>query len=233
MKKNLPFLFFAVIVMLFSSCNRQEIVVYDISPDRFLFEYSKAKESDADMLILDTRSDFEYSIGHFNGAINIPLKQLPVRIEEIADLKDATTFVYDLDVDKSFEAVKILAKNGFTKIFNCPGTEEYEYEYVLYNTIRIQQFVEMAKTGKYTIIDYRIKSAYERARIPGAVLVEYGSLDNFLKEVPFSYNGFLVYSTNEASAGECAQKMNASGISKIYVCKEGIMDYTEYLTEKD
>lgn len=72
----------------------------------------------ADAVILDVREDYEWEAGHIDGALHIPLEQLPARLEEL----DPDT---DLNVicrtgGRSFRATTWLTQNGYTA-FNVVG----------------------------------------------------------------------------------------------------------------
>lgn len=72
----------------------------------------------ADAVILDVREDYEWEAGHVDGAVHIPLDQLPARLEEL----DPDT---DLNVicrtgGRSFRATTWLNENGYSA-FNVVG----------------------------------------------------------------------------------------------------------------
>ncbi|SEE95639.1 Rhodanese-related sulfurtransferase [Arthrobacter alpinus] len=72
----------------------------------------------ADAVILDVRADYEWEAGHVEGAIHIPLEQLPARLDEL----DPDT---DLNVicrtgGRSFRATTWLNQNGYSA-FNVIG----------------------------------------------------------------------------------------------------------------
>ncbi|MHA7269390.1 rhodanese-like domain-containing protein [Arthrobacter sp. HLT1-20] len=72
----------------------------------------------ADAVILDVREDYEWEAGHVEGALHIPLEQLPARLEEL----DPDT---DLNVicrtgGRSFRATNWLTENGYSA-FNVIG----------------------------------------------------------------------------------------------------------------
>ncbi len=72
----------------------------------------------SDAVILDVREDYEWEAGHVDGAVHIPLDQLPARLEEL----DPDT---DLNVicrtgGRSFRATTWLNENGYSA-FNVVG----------------------------------------------------------------------------------------------------------------
>ncbi|MDJ0316691.1 MULTISPECIES: rhodanese-like domain-containing protein [Arthrobacter] len=75
-------------------------------------------ELGGDAVILDVREDYEWVAGHVDGAIHIPLEQLPERLEEL----DPDT---DLNIicrtgGRSFRATTWLNQNGYSA-FNVVG----------------------------------------------------------------------------------------------------------------
>lgn len=71
---------------------------------------------------LDVRSKAEFHSGHKPGAINIPLDELPNRLDELD--KDANIIVYCQVGMRAREAVRILKKAGFSKVENGGGFEK-------------------------------------------------------------------------------------------------------------
>src|SRR5690606_22815973 len=77
-----------------------------------------------DGLILDVREEAEYAFGHIEGAKSIPLGELESRLEELN--KEQEIYVVCRTGKRSDMAAQILAKNGFTKVYNVlPGMAEW------------------------------------------------------------------------------------------------------------
>lgn len=72
-------------------------------------------------LVVDVRTAGEYSGGHYNGAINIPLDQVPTRVGEFGDDKSKPIIVYCLSGARSQSARNFLLANGFTDVINGGG----------------------------------------------------------------------------------------------------------------
>ena len=68
------------------------------------------------LVILDVRTDGEYRDGHIEGAVNIPVNELEVRLGELE--KEDETLVYCRTGNRSGTAVGILKENGYEKIFH-------------------------------------------------------------------------------------------------------------------
>jgi rhodanese-related sulfurtransferase len=72
-----------------------------------------------DYIILDVRSQREYSEGHIEGAILIPVGELEGRMDELP--KGKPIIVYCKVGGRSASASDILVKNGFAPVYNMEG----------------------------------------------------------------------------------------------------------------
>ncbi len=66
-------------------------------------------------LLLDVRTPSEFSAGHLEGAINIPVDQLQSRLQEIGDT-DRSIVVYCASGMRSRSALNVLRDNGFSNV---------------------------------------------------------------------------------------------------------------------
>ena len=78
---------------------------------------SVAELSD-DAVILDVREDYEWDAGHVDGALHIPLEQLPERLGELDP--DTDLFVICRTGGRSLRATTWLTQNGYSS-FNVIG----------------------------------------------------------------------------------------------------------------
>ncbi|HMV34588.1 MAG TPA: rhodanese-like domain-containing protein, partial [Turneriella sp.] len=67
--------------------------------------------------VIDVRSRGEFSTGHFSGAINIPLDELPGKVSTIGK-KDEPVIVYCASGMRSSSAQRVLQSAGFTNVEN-------------------------------------------------------------------------------------------------------------------
>jgi uncharacterized membrane protein YdjX (TVP38/TMEM64 family) len=76
-----------------------------------------------DMLILDVRSPEELTgeLGHLAGAVNIPLDELPRRLEELADHAERPIAVFCRTDRRSARAAALLARSGFADVHVVRG----------------------------------------------------------------------------------------------------------------
>ena len=75
-------------------------------------------------VLLDVRTPQEYQAGHIPGSKNVPLQQLE-RIEYVSVKKDTPLFVYCHSGARSSQAVKALARMGYTSVKNIGGIAAY------------------------------------------------------------------------------------------------------------
>lgn len=71
--------------------------------------------------IIDVRSRREFSEGHINGAINIPLPELNKNINRYVASKNTNILVYCQKGSRSKRAAQILDDMGYTNVFNLKG----------------------------------------------------------------------------------------------------------------
>jgi rhodanese-related sulfurtransferase len=72
-------------------------------------------------VIVDVRSQGEYAAGHIPGAVNIPIRQLPKRLDDLVGDKSAEVIVYCQRGTRSDSAVEVLAKAGYTNVRELEG----------------------------------------------------------------------------------------------------------------
>jgi len=70
------------------------------------------------LLLLDVRTRGEYSQGHLENALLIPVQELQNRVGELSDYKHSDILIYCATGNRSTVASKILVDNGFKRIVN-------------------------------------------------------------------------------------------------------------------
>lgn len=73
--------------------------------------------------LLDVREPFELALGGAKGAVNIPLRMLPKRLDEIRQIR-GPIIAYCRNGNRSGNAVKYLKKQGIKEIWNGGSLEE-------------------------------------------------------------------------------------------------------------
>lgn len=70
--------------------------------------------------IVDVREPFEYRMGKVDGSINIPLGEVPRRIDEFKNMKKPLVLCC-ASGNRSGQATNFLAQNGVDQVFNGGG----------------------------------------------------------------------------------------------------------------
>ncbi len=89
----------------------------DIGP----VEAKERIKMEKNVLILDVRTPEEFSQGHIEGAVNIPVQEIEKRIGELNKYKKYTVIVYCKSGNRSRRASEILVKYGFKSVYNLKG----------------------------------------------------------------------------------------------------------------
>ncbi|MGB5546520.1 MAG: rhodanese-like domain-containing protein [Polyangiales bacterium] len=75
-------------------------------------------------VLVDVRSTGEFSGGHIEGALNIPIQELSGRIGELGD-KSGPIVLYCQSGSRSLMAKRLLEKNGFTDVHDMGGMSHW------------------------------------------------------------------------------------------------------------
>jgi rhodanese-related sulfurtransferase len=77
--------------------------------------------ADRALVVLDVRTPAEYAEGHVPGAINIPNGELAARVAELTDAKGRDIVVYCRSGVRAAQALDVLGKAGFKRLFHLQG----------------------------------------------------------------------------------------------------------------
>ena len=80
--------------------------------------YAELRESGKEHLLLDVREPFELGICQIDGNLNIPLGQLPNRLNELTAWKNKLIVAQCKSGRRSMKALETLKKHGFTNVLN-------------------------------------------------------------------------------------------------------------------
>jgi UPF0176 protein len=87
-------------------------------------QFNKLTE-DPDTLVIDMRNHYEFEVGHFEKAIEIPSdtfrEQLPMAAEMFGDNKEKTIIMYCTGGIRCEKASAFMLHNGFTNVFHLEG----------------------------------------------------------------------------------------------------------------
>jgi len=73
-------------------------------------------EGNPSLVILDVRTNEEYTNGHIEGTINIPIDELEERLDELNDNDEL--LVYCRTGNRSRTAIEILNENAYEKLYH-------------------------------------------------------------------------------------------------------------------
>jgi phage shock protein E len=68
-------------------------------------------------LLLDVRTTDEFAAGHLEGAVNIPISELPRRLSELG-APERDIVVYCRSGTRSAQAAALLESNGFARVYD-------------------------------------------------------------------------------------------------------------------
>ncbi len=83
--------------------------------------YQAIRDAKKEHLLLDVREEHELGICQIEGNRNIPLGQLPARLNELAGWKDKLVVCQCKSGRRSMKALETLAKHGFSNVVNLKG----------------------------------------------------------------------------------------------------------------
>jgi len=101
--------------------------------NKFRIDPSEAKKRldvEKGIILLDVRTREEYIEKHIPGSTLIPLNVLAREASKKLQDKHATVFIYCRSGSRSRTAVKMLLKQGHTKVFDLGGIAHWPYETV-------------------------------------------------------------------------------------------------------
>src|SRR5688500_9849602 len=113
---------------------RDKIVADGINDPSFSMEnkgrYVNAEEfnrltEDPETIVVDMRNHYEYEVGHFEKAIEVPSdtfrEQLPIAADMLKDKKDANIIMYCTGGIRCEKASAYLLHNGFSNVYHLEG----------------------------------------------------------------------------------------------------------------
>lgn len=86
---------------------------------------SQSKEQQ--VAVVDVRTPLEYSSGHVVGSINIPLNELPDRMNELKDIKEPIVLCCASGM-RSGQATQFLSQSGFGNVTNGGSWTDVQYQ---------------------------------------------------------------------------------------------------------
>lgn len=78
-------------------------------------------EKDKGTLLLDVREPVEFRAGHIEGAVNIPIHELPKRLDELSQFRDRHVVAICLSGHRSVPAYRLLKRAGWENVHSLHG----------------------------------------------------------------------------------------------------------------
>lgn len=128
---RLIILILTLIMMTFVGCSSDE---QDDSASYIKISGEEAKkmmDEDDSVIILDVRTEAEYSEGHIEGAILIPNTEIKEKASELLPEKSATILIYCRSGNRSASAASELVDAGYTNVYDFGGIMSWSYDIVV------------------------------------------------------------------------------------------------------
>lgn len=77
-------------------------------------------------VVVDVRSPWEFETSHIPGAKNIPLEEIPYKVEEFKSF-NSPVVLYCRSGNRSGMAVSILKQNGMAEVYNGGSLGDIEF----------------------------------------------------------------------------------------------------------
>ena len=110
--------------------------------------------ADPDTVVVDMRNHYEYEVGHFEGAIEVPSDtfrdQLPMAVDMLADKKDKNIIMYCTGGIRCEKASAYMLHSGFKNVFHLEGG------IIEYTNKARQQGLPIKFKGKNFVFDDRL-----------------------------------------------------------------------------
>lgn len=142
---------------------REKIVADGIDDKNFtmknLGEYLNAEEfnklaEDPETVLIDMRNHYEYEVGHFKNAIEIPSEtfreQLPMAVEMMKDKKDKNIIMYCTGGIRCEKASAWMLYNGFKRVYHLEGG------IINYANMVNEKYLDNKFVGKNFVFDGRL-----------------------------------------------------------------------------
>jgi rhodanese-related sulfurtransferase len=115
---------------LFGETSPQPAAIDANPPEYFGYEETYETFSNGNGIIVDSRSEYDYGLGHIRGSVNLPLKEFDARKSQISSWpKDTLIITYcdGQECNSSMDLATKLAEAGFTNVkFFFGGWTEWQ-----------------------------------------------------------------------------------------------------------
>lgn len=90
-------------------------------------------DQQANLVVVDVRTQEEYAAGHIPSAVLLPVEQIEAKADSVAKVlpdKNAEIFVYCRSGKRAGRAAAALTEQGYTNVYSIGGIMDWPYEVV-------------------------------------------------------------------------------------------------------
>lgn len=102
----------------------REFKIINLSPN----EAWELLLKDSSAMLVDVRTSEEYSLGHIEGSLCIPLKDISNNPFSVCENRNTPIILYCQKGYKSSAAAQTLIDAGYSRIYTIPGVGQYQYD---------------------------------------------------------------------------------------------------------
>lgn len=128
--KKLFIILMVLIAATFTSCSTNQGEVTTEYKKITSLQAKEMMDQNADILILDVRSQEEFDTGHIKNALLIPDNEITEKAESILGDKSATILVYCRSGRRSELAANALVELGYSNVYDFGGINDWTYDIV-------------------------------------------------------------------------------------------------------
>lgn len=81
-------------------------------------EVKRAMDAKEQFVLIDVRTEGEYSRGKIQGSLHIPVEEISDKVKTVIPDASAKIFVYCLSGSRSVYAVEVMMKLGYTNVYD-------------------------------------------------------------------------------------------------------------------
>ena len=223
----------------------------------YLNEAFRLMDSMNNYLLLDVRSPGEYAdtsrgtvsnIGRIKGSVNINIDSIPAHLEQLKKYINQPVFVYCSHSQRSRRVSKLLAENGFTKVYNInggmtqlnlmdasrfPEKSKYMITHLDYKNIASTEALHLIKdTPDIVIIDIRTVREFASndsmvqnniGHLKNAINIPQADFESKFDSYKISNNRpVLLYDQRGINSMDVVFVLRARGFTRIYNLFEGL-----------
>ena len=177
-------------------------------------------------LVIDVRDAVAYAKGHLVNAINIPFDEFEGKISDLEGYKNQTIVLICNTGNKSGKAGKMLADNGFTKVYNAQdGMDEYDYDTVTYTNVTGKEFEKLvSETKDAVVLDLRDAKDFKKSSLGSSINIPFDEFESKLGEFDKDKE-ILLYCNTGTRTSEASQILEKNGFTKVVNSIDGVKEY--------